>query len=77
MIIRSGHNDDTILHETEYKGTNWFKRHSYPHPSMPINALDKYYLALTALVTTGYQLLGFAIAWTLQFDKITDFTGGA
>ncbi|KAF8757560.1 hypothetical protein RHS01_03418 [Rhizoctonia solani] len=42
---------------------------------MPINALDKYYLALTALVTTGYQLLGFAIAWTLQFDKITDFTG--
>ncbi|CAE6409815.1 unnamed protein product [Rhizoctonia solani] len=44
---------------------------------MSINALDKYYLALTILVTTGYQLLGFAIAWTLQFDKITDFTGGS
>ncbi|CAE6395483.1 unnamed protein product [Rhizoctonia solani] len=44
---------------------------------MPIDALDKYYLALTVLVTTGYQLLGFAIAWTLQFDKITDFTGGS
>ncbi|KAJ1306618.1 hypothetical protein OPQ81_007615 [Rhizoctonia solani] len=44
---------------------------------MPIDALDKYYLALTALVTTGYQLLGFAIAWTFQFDKITDFTGGS
>ncbi|CAE6482549.1 unnamed protein product [Rhizoctonia solani] len=44
---------------------------------MPIDALDRYYLALTVLVTTGYQLLGFAIAWTLQFDKITDFTGGS
>ncbi|KAG9128546.1 hypothetical protein FRC07_003435 [Ceratobasidium sp. 392] len=44
---------------------------------MPVDALDKYYLALTLLVTTGYQLLGFAIAWTLQFDKITDFTGGS
>lgn len=44
---------------------------------MPIDALDKYYLTLTFLVTTGYQLLGFAIAWTFQFDKITDFTGGS
>ncbi|KDN47060.1 hypothetical protein RSAG8_03837, partial [Rhizoctonia solani AG-8 WAC10335] len=44
---------------------------------MSVDALDKYYLALTVLVTTGYQLLGFAIAWTLQFDKITDFTGGS
>ena len=43
----------------------------------PIYALDPYYLALTVLVTTGYQLLGFAIAWTFQFDKITDFTGGS
>lgn len=43
---------------------------------MPVYALDKYYLALTLLVTTAYQLLGFAIAWSLQFDKITDFTGG-
>lgn len=42
----------------------------------PIAALDSYYLAITVLVTVGYQLLGFAIAWTLQFDKITDFTGG-
>ncbi|KAJ7695158.1 DUF1295-domain-containing protein [Mycena rosella] len=44
---------------------------------MPVYALDSYYLALTLLVTTGYQLLGFAIAWTLQFDKITDLTGGS
>jgi len=28
-------------------------------------------------VTVAYQLCGFAIAWTLQFDKITDFTGGS
>jgi len=40
-------------------------------------ALDHYYLGTTILVTTWYQLLGFAIAWTLQFDKITDFTGGS
>ncbi|KAG8744977.1 hypothetical protein FRC10_009085 [Ceratobasidium sp. 414] len=44
---------------------------------MPADALDKYYLALTLVVTTGYQLLGFAIAYGLQFDKITDFTGGS
>ncbi|KAA1474998.1 DUF1295-domain-containing protein [Dentipellis sp. KUC8613] len=43
----------------------------------PVHALDRYYLGITILVTIGYQLLGFAIAWTLQFDKITDFTGGS
>ncbi|KAI0656923.1 hypothetical protein C8Q70DRAFT_1006955 [Cubamyces menziesii] len=43
----------------------------------PVNVLDRYYLAITLLVTVGYQLLGFAIAWTFQFDKITDFTGGS
>lgn len=42
----------------------------------PVHALDRYYLVLTLLVTVAYQLCGFAIAWTLQFDKITDFTGG-
>ncbi|KIK60327.1 hypothetical protein GYMLUDRAFT_43625 [Collybiopsis luxurians FD-317 M1] len=44
---------------------------------MAVYVLDHYYLAITVLVTTAYQLLGFAIAWTLQFDKITDFTGGS
>jgi len=44
---------------------------------MPVHALDSYYLAFTLLITTGYQLSGFAIAYTLQFDKITDFTGGS
>ncbi|KAI0720765.1 hypothetical protein C8T65DRAFT_632746 [Cerioporus squamosus] len=43
----------------------------------PANVLDGYYLAITLLVTVGYQLTGFAIAWTFQFDKITDFTGGS
>ncbi|KAI0063907.1 DUF1295-domain-containing protein [Artomyces pyxidatus] len=43
----------------------------------PVHALDPYYLGITALVTVGWQLLGFAIAWTFQFDKITDFTGGS
>ncbi|KAG8799393.1 hypothetical protein FRC16_005219 [Serendipita sp. 398] len=42
---------------------------------MTVHVLDDYYLAITLLVTVGYQLSGFAIAWTLQFDKITDFTG--
>lgn len=42
----------------------------------PVFAIDRFYLTLTLLVTIGYQLTGFAIAWTLQFDKITDFTGG-
>ncbi|KAJ3879811.1 DUF1295-domain-containing protein [Lentinula edodes] len=44
---------------------------------MAVYVLDHYYLAITVLVTTAYQLLGFAIAWTFQFDKITDFTGGS
>lgn len=37
------------------------------------DALDNYYLAITLLVTVGYQLIGFAIAFTLKFDKLTDF----
>jgi len=44
---------------------------------MTVFVLDHYYLLVTLLVTVGYQLLGFFIAWTLQFDKITDFTGGS
>ena len=43
----------------------------------PVHALDRHYLGITILVTVGYQLVGFAIAWTFKFDKITDFTGGA
>ncbi|KAF9222278.1 DUF1295-domain-containing protein [Gyrodon lividus] len=43
----------------------------------PVHVLDRYYLAITLLVTVAYQLLGFAVAWSFQFDKITDFTGGS
>ncbi|KAK0203627.1 DUF1295-domain-containing protein [Desarmillaria ectypa] len=43
----------------------------------PVYVLDHYFLAITVLVTTAYQLSGFAIAWIFQFDKITDFTGGS
>ena len=32
----------------------------------PVHVLDNFYLAITLLVTVGYQMLGFAIAWTLQ-----------
>lgn len=44
---------------------------------MIVHVLDRYYLLITFLITLGWQLLGFFIAWTLQFDKITDFTGGS
>lgn len=39
--------------------------------------IDQYYLVITLLITIAWQCLGFFIAWTLQFDKITDFTGGS
>lgn len=42
----------------------------------PVHALDRFYLLLTFLITVGWQLSGFAIAYMFKFDKITDFTGG-
>lgn len=36
----------------------------------PVHALDGYYLGITLLVTVGYQLLGFAIAWTFQVRSL-------
>lgn len=44
------------------------------HP--PIGVLDDYYLTITFLVTIVYQLVFFSIAFTLKFDKLTDFAGG-
>lgn len=44
---------------------------------MTVYVLDHFYLLITLLITVGYQLTGFFIAWVLQFDKITDFTGGS
>lgn len=37
----------------------------------PTRVLDDYYLAITALITVGYQLFFFAIAFSLKFDKLT------
>ena len=42
----------------------------------PVHVLDNYYLAITLLVTIGYQLIGFSIAFSFKFDKLTDFMGG-
>lgn len=44
---------------------------------LPVHVLDDFYLAITLLVTVAYQLTGFTIAFTLKFDKITDFMGGS
>ena len=38
---------------------------------MEVHALDDYYLAITLLITIGYQLCFFSIAWTFKFDKLT------
>lgn len=37
--------------------------------------IDSHFLALTAIVTVGYQFLFFVVAALLKFDKITDFAG--
>ena len=42
----------------------------------PVSVLDDYYLAITLLVTVAYQLIGFSIAFTFKFDKVTDLMGG-
>ncbi|GME22286.1 3-oxo-5-alpha-steroid 4-dehydrogenase [Neofusicoccum parvum] len=41
-----------------------------------VHVLDDYYLAITLLITVGYQLFFFSIAYSLKFDKLTDFAGG-
>ncbi|XP_021909100.1 uncharacterized protein LOC110823105 isoform X1 [Carica papaya] len=37
--------------------------------------LDSHFLAFTAIVTVGYQLLFFIVTALLKFDKVTDFAG--
>ncbi|KAI1328972.1 hypothetical protein F5Y16DRAFT_138983 [Xylariaceae sp. FL0255] len=44
--------------------------------SPTVHVLDNYYLAITLLVTIGYQLFFFSIAYSFKFDKLTDFAGG-
>ena len=36
-----------------------------------VHVLDDYYLAITLLITIGYQLFFFSIAFSLKFDKLT------
>jgi steroid 5-alpha reductase family enzyme len=43
---------------------------------MGVHVLDSYYLSITLLITIAYQLLFFSIAFSLKFDKLTDFAGG-
>lgn len=43
---------------------------------MEVHVLDNYYLAITLLITIGYQLFFFSIAFSFKFDKLTDFAGG-
>lgn len=38
---------------------------------MVVHVLDDYYLAITLLITIGYQLFFFSIAYSLKFDKLT------
>lgn len=38
---------------------------------MAIYVIDQYYLTISFLITLAWQVTGFFIAWTLQFDKIT------
>jgi hypothetical protein len=38
---------------------------------MAIYVIDPYYLTISFLITLAWQVTGFFIAWTLQFDKIT------
>ncbi|XP_058080038.1 uncharacterized protein LOC131228190 isoform X2 [Magnolia sinica] len=40
-----------------------------------VAVLDSHYLAITALVTVGYQFMFFVITALLRFDKVTDFAG--
>jgi hypothetical protein len=40
-----------------------------------IHVLDDYYLAITLLITIGYQLAFFSVAFSFKFDKLTGECG--
>lgn len=40
---------------------------------MFVDAVDPFYLGLTAIISFGMQIVGFTIAFTLKTDVITDF----
>lgn len=39
----------------------------------PVVVLDANYLALTAIITVGFQFIFFLITAIAKFDKVTDF----
>lgn len=42
---------------------------------MAVNVLDRYYLAITLLITVAYQLVFFVTTVAFKFDKLNDFAG--
>ncbi|XP_006416632.2 uncharacterized protein LOC18993093 isoform X1 [Eutrema salsugineum] len=40
-----------------------------------VKVIDSHYLAITAIVTVGYQFTFFVITALFKFDKVTDFAG--
>lgn len=40
-------------------------------------SFDEHAFFLTLIVTIGFQLACFAVAWTCQFDKVTDLAGSS
>jgi steroid 5-alpha reductase family enzyme len=65
-----------ITSATSVLGWKAYYDNTFSAPVMAIHVLDNYYLAITFLITVAYQLFFFAIAFSLKFDKLTDFAGG-
>ncbi|KAG7597451.1 hypothetical protein ISN44_As06g018130 [Arabidopsis suecica] len=40
-----------------------------------VKVIDSHYLAITAIVTVGYQFIFFVITALFKFDQVTDFAG--
>jgi hypothetical protein len=43
---------------------------------MVVYAIDRYYLVISFLITLGWQMLGFFIAWTLQVRVVLECQEG-
>lgn len=80
FLLSSGHNynhsSTSFIYIIPTHHTHTSHQPNYTNPTMAINVLDRYYLSITLLITIAYQLFFFCIAWTLHFDKLTDFAGG-
>jgi steroid 5-alpha reductase family enzyme len=44
-------------------------------PERMVKVIDSHYLAITAIVTVGYQFIFFVITALFKFDQVTDFAG--